>query len=235
MHINKNRNEFIVQIPNISSNFYNKCYEEAQTTQTLQKALGIARFSSLASVALTNGGFCLAQHLPKKFMDVANELANICNKLSLPVNTLTQDLSKELQFFCQLTVTAPIVEEIFFRGFIQEFLLKQGPAALLGPISPKAAKWVVSNTTARVGRVALSTLIFALAHTQANNCAMSNRAIAVIGGGLVFGSFVEIKAPKIGIKKALAGSMFMHFQNNLFAYAINRGLGISLDPIFNTI
>jgi membrane protease YdiL (CAAX protease family) len=260
-----NRN-FVIQMPirakghQPSTNLAN---ETEMTPKKLQQVFVAARFSPLVALALTKSGFCLANHLHGKVMITAHYLTSICSKLSLPIDKLIsfpinelaqnlpkklQYLPKELQFFSRLTITAPLVEEVFFRGVIQELFLKRGAAALLRMISPKAAQWVESNPKARVGRVAISTLLFALAHVNsygcaqsiyfqgsidAHNCAMSNRAIGVIAGGIAYGSFVEFWGSKIGIKQALIGSIFMHSQNNLIAYAINRGLGVSLDPIFD--
>jgi hypothetical protein len=55
------------------------------------------------------------------------------------------------------------IEEILFRGIIQTALLTEAPKAILRKIAPQY-EWTVDHTAAKVVRVAVTSLLFALAH-----------------------------------------------------------------------
>lgn len=177
---------------------------------------------------LSQSGFCLNKWLPNAAMNLAVTLQEIAFLPQTPILDLLPP--GEGRVFSSLVITAPIAEELLFRGVIQELLLKRAPAALLRKISAEAASWVESDFYVRIGRVALSTLLFSLAHSHLEDCAMSNRPLGVIGFGAFTGAHVEW-APKNGLSKTIALHMFA----NVFAYALARTVGLSADPIFKYI
>lgn len=62
-----------------------------------------------------------------------------------------------------------ICEEVEFRWFVKEILLRQLPKQIVKQISPDLMK-MVDSTPARISRVAATALIFAYCHTHALDC-----------------------------------------------------------------
>jgi membrane protease YdiL (CAAX protease family) len=202
------------------------------TPEEIRQMQAMVQLSCLALIAppyvtqiLTRYGFCLYKWMPDAVMNTVQNVVSIAEIVRLPMAKLLKFFPENAHSFLNTTVIAPISEEILFRGIIQEILLKRAPVALLQKINPRAANWLESNINAKIGRVALSTLIFALAHLSTHNCAMSNRAIGVIGLGALLGILVEIK----GLKQGLTASIYAHALNNLFVYGLYT-IGLSNDP-----
>lgn len=204
-----------------------------EEVQQFQKLAQIATLALLVSPKITNAltlaGFCLSKWIPDIVINTVRNVDTVAGVISIPIHAVTQFFPENAQLFSHLVINTPIVEEILFRGVIQEILMRKVPVALLQKVNPQAANWLQSNTYAKIGRVALSTLIFALTHFGTENCAMSNRPIGVICLGALLGAIVEIK----GLKQGLVSSIYAHAMNNLFGYGLHKVTGVSVDPIFD--
>ena len=115
---------------------------------------------------------------------------NLLSKLIKPLVNLNSKISSlfgsnvSAEFFI-----AAVCEELEFRWFVQEILLHQLPKKILEISAPDLAK-KLETLPARISRVALAALIFALCHTQALDCTQGG-GISQLMGGLLYGSLYE--------------------------------------------
>lgn len=230
MNVSEKQSSLMIIEKNQSDKTQKFTPEEIQKQQRqLQYTIAALMVPPMVNKHLTSFGFCLSEWMPEIVMNTATNVRLATETVSLPLGVALSFLPEKTHFFSSLVVYAPVGEEILFRGIIQEILMKKAPVALLQKINPQLANWVQSNKYAKIGRVALSTLLFSLAHLGTENCAMSNRPINVIGLGAVLGLIVEMN----GLKQGLKASIFAHAINNLFVYGIHKFTGISADPIFD--
>ena len=152
----------------------------------------------VASV-LTNRGFCLRDWIPYTLVGMVAKMQKVSMLIASPLLPIARLLPRSWDIFTTNVILAPIVEEILCRSFIQELLFKRAPVMLLQEISPKLATCVKSSTYAKVTRVALSSLLFALAHLSLDNCSDSNRPIDTIGVAVLLGVLVEVQGPIEGL------------------------------------
>lgn len=201
--------------------------QEIQQQRLLSVVSIIMQVNQLTPHILTSIGFCLNEWMPEMLMYIAQNIDVVVGAVSRPIIAANQTLPANVQLFSECVIVAPIIEEILFRGVVQEIFMKKVSAALLQRSSPHAANWLQSNTYAKIMRVALSTLLFVLAHTSTENCAMSNRPIGVISVGILLGAVVE----NLGLKQGLRATIGLHAINNFIAFLFNKSV-IAIDPIF---
>lgn len=81
------------------------------------------------------------------------------------------------------------MEEILFRGVLQEFLLKRLPQRILHTFAPRRA-WIIDSTPLKVMRVLAVSTLFALVHEEVRAC---ERSIGPqLAGGFAFGYQMEV-------------------------------------------
>lgn len=114
-------------------------------------------------------------------------------------------------------------EELQFRGLIQGFLLKELPQRVIHQISPETAKWF-DSIPAKVSRIALTALLFAIFHAEAHEC-VSHGGLHQLIGGLIYGAIAEFH------ESALLTSTTLHFVHNV----LNEEYGEYFNSLFNQI
>jgi hypothetical protein len=129
-------------------------------------------------------GLCLIKMLPQKHG------VNLLSKLIKPLAILNTKISALFgtNLSAQLFIPA-VCEELEFRWFVQEILLHQLPKQILEISAPDLAK-KLETLPARISRVAVAALIFALCHTQVLDCTQGG-GISQLMGGLFYGSLYE--------------------------------------------
>lgn len=101
-------------------------------------------------------------------------------------------------------ICGAVFEEVVFRGLIQEGVLRQLPKELLKRYFP-GQEGIVDAIPFRICRVALSSLLFALAHTPQWSASLI-QCSHQIAGGAIKGYFVETRGPEGLIVCAIAHS-----------------------------
>jgi membrane protease YdiL (CAAX protease family) len=97
-------------------------------------------------------------------------------------------------------------EELFIHGFVQQYLLRKLQAKILQKISPQHEK-LVDHPLAKASRIAASSLLFGLMHTDNWECRYGG-TIPEIAAGIVFGTLAETRV-------GLVGSTIAHTVANL--------------------
>ncbi len=172
---------------------------------------------------LAENQICLNTLIPGQALELINANTNFLGKLALyPLTPLYNISALKTMYAASTIITLPIVEEIEVRFLFQELLLRWFPKAVLNKCAPKYA-YLVEAKAARIARVALSTLLFALLHTgragdHKDPCLGSNYGIAVLGLGASLGGIAE----EGGGFRGVAASMAIHSVVNAIAYAFGN-------------
>lgn len=108
-----------------------------------------------------------------------------------------------------------VIEELFFRGFIQGFILNRFPRFCLKKINI-SEEFIAHNIYAKTTRVFITSLLFSYAHLSNEDIlppdAIKRQIVGSFVGGLCLGC---IKESPLGLAGATGG----HIANNLFALA----------------
>lgn len=205
--------------------------EEKQKGELVIKMIPLLVGMPHVESLFTTFGGCLLNWVPEMALSTRNILLIMNTVLQLPYFAVRRYLPTKTHFFSYVVVAAPISEEILCRGIIQELFLKRIPVALLQKCNPQAAERWKSHMNAKICRVALSTLLFSIAHLYTESCEVSNRAISTIGIGALNGMLVEI----FGIRQGLIKAIFMHAMMNLLSSGVHIAAGGGVDPVFDLL
>ncbi len=174
-------------------------------------AAKVAILGFCAKHGLTKFKFCLNEIVPAGIQNIIRTSNRFISKLaSLPIASLPDPVRGH----AYTIITSPIVEEIEHRFLLQEVLLRRLPKMILDKCAPKYTS-LIESRAAKIGRVALSTLVFGLCHItrdqdHADKCLGSNYGISVLGGGILLGYLTE-KSGNIG------GAIIAHMAHNFWA------------------
>jgi membrane protease YdiL (CAAX protease family) len=176
-------------------------HEEGGPAAILEKAQKIDSFSK---TILMLGAFSTVDlTVTPKIVQIASQTLGLClgNFISKPginwvaslVNPLAR-LNNKIGHLFGSNITASIFvpalcEELEFRWFLQDILLKKLPKKVIEKIAPDMAN-IVDSMPARISRVAAAALIFAICHTHALDCAEGGGMEQLVGG-LLYGALYE--------------------------------------------
>jgi hypothetical protein len=150
---------------------------------------------------LSSLGFCLGSFVPKGSRSWCKYIGNSLGRLNGDISRIFgENLSSKVMI-------PAACEEIEFRWFAQEVLLRKLPKAVLQKIAPHLTG-MVDSLPARISRIAAAALFFALCHTYVLDCAAGG-GIAQLVGGLLYGAIFEYTG-------SLPTCISMHFLYNLF-------------------
>lgn len=151
-----------------------------------------------ANIVATSSKICIHNYMSHS---LANSI-QVHNQIHELIRTSVTD-----NMFLKMTVVGPALEEVECRLIIQEILLKQLPKKILKTFAPDYVD-LVDSKIAKVSRVVISSLLFALPHyvpplyvgymvpgasgDPTMTCLIGNRVINAFGGGLVLGAIQEI-------------------------------------------
>lgn len=164
--------------------FVPTCVVNAISTGLQQSGILTASLSTMAKGGLVNLGASLAVQLPctlllpparnvisEKILDgfehnIGDPLISISDKIVEHLPSLSISFTKgDEPFVVNYTDTfvAALVEEVAFCGVLQTVLLTEAPKLILRNIAPEFES-IVDSQVVSVARVALTSLVFALAH-----------------------------------------------------------------------
>lgn len=173
-----------VAINNFS--FYNVIYETIKNI-SLTTVVSLTDFKLskyIESYASRSLGICLNKALPHK------DSIKIIDNVIKPIVHANEQISVLFgdHLYTQLLFAA-VCEEVEFRWFVQKILLHQLPKQFIEKTFSTSVHYF-DTLPAKASRVALSSLIFALAHTNSLECT-NGGGISVLLGGLLYGSIYE--------------------------------------------
>lgn len=137
----------------------------------------------IAQIATQALGFCLGNFISTPGINWIASLVSPLARLNNKVGNL---------FGSNITssIFAPaLCEEVEFRWFVQDILLKKLPKKVIEKIAPDMAN-IVDSMPARISRVAAAALFFAICHAHALECAEGG-GIYQLMGGLLYGALYE--------------------------------------------
>jgi membrane protease YdiL (CAAX protease family) len=151
---------------------------------------------------LSNLGFCLGSFVPKN-------TRSWCRYIEGKIGTFNTGIVRTLSYNnpASKIMASAACEEIEFRWFLQEVLLRKLPKAALQKIAPRLTE-MVDSLPARISRVAAASLLFALCHSQVLDCSAGG-GIGQLMGGLFYGAIYEYTG-------SLSTCTTMHFLYNVF-------------------
>jgi hypothetical protein len=150
---------------------------------------------------LSSLGFCLGSFVPKGSRSWCKYIGNSLGRLNGDIGRIFgENLTSEV-------MVPAACEEIEFRWFVQEVLLRKLPRAVLQKIAPHLTG-MVDSLPARISRIAAAALFFALCHAYVLDCAAGG-GISQLMGGLLYGAIYEYTG-------SLSSCISMHFLYNLF-------------------
>lgn len=155
----------------------------------------------IADLATNKLGFCLDNFISE------NGKTSI-GKFISPIAILNKKIGDLFGSSLSGQVFVPaICEEVEFRWFVQEILLRQLPKQIVKQISPDLMN-MVDSTPAKISRVAATALIFAYCHTYALNCTDGGGVYQLVGGA-IYGTLYEFN------NYSLFDCMNLHFIYNV--------------------
>lgn len=170
------------------------------------------------------GGIYICPYFQNLFLQLAQSMGMIAKLDQVDNLTLFREITniqdptdEQIKTFLIIaSIVVPLIEELFFRGIIQDFILKRVPNFLLKKMRP--IKSIFSDSTrAKICRVALTTGLFSAFHLLSIGSASSElksfmqiQAIGAIPLGLFFGA---IKESPLG----LFGTIGAHMGHNFVA------------------
>lgn len=117
----------------------------------------------------------------------------------------------KLMDLTKMGIIAPIQEEIFFRGLMQDILLTRIPKYMIKKIAP-GKETSLDSTAAKAVRIALTAFIFSIAHFTNKGLFSDSYVTAQVIGSFIFGiGLGMIKDSKAG----LLGAIGAHMTNNI--------------------
>ncbi len=144
----------------------------------------LALTQKIASFATNQLGFCLGNWMP------STGLAYLNSFVVTPIVQLNQKIGSLFGSNVTSEIIIPAMcEEIEFRWFIQNILLKQLPKKVIEQISPDLVG-LVDSLPAKVSRVTAAALFFAICHTYALDCPQGGGIYQLVGG-LLYGTLYE--------------------------------------------
>lgn len=166
--------------------------ETQDFSTALAKTVLLTGAISVADIKLTpfithivshNFGFCLGNFLSGAG---TRALASIVN----PIVSVNARISRLFGSNLAAEIMMPaLCEEVEFRWFVQDILLKELPRKILEQVSPKHAH-LVDSEIVRINRIAASALFFAYCHLHALGCSTGG-GINHLVGGLLYGAIYE--------------------------------------------
>lgn len=137
----------------------------------------------IAEISTKTFGLCLEKLVPNGGLPYLVSMVN-------PIAKLNMSMSKLFGSNAITKIFIPsLCEEIEFRWFVQEVLLRKLPKKIIERINPALTE-MVDSMPARISRVAASALFFALCHTYDLGCSQEG-GISVLIGGLLYGGLYE--------------------------------------------
>lgn len=158
------------------------------------------------SKSLTSLGFCLGNFITPAGKKQLEYIGSSLGELHLRIGSI---FGKNIG--SQVLIPA-LCEEIEFRWFVQEVLLRKLPKAVLQTIAPKLTE-LVDSFPARITRVAAAALLFALCHPSVLDCPQGGGASYPLLTGLILGTTYEFTS-------SLSTCAYVHFFNNSIAYIL---------------
>lgn len=136
---------------------------------------------SVGKKILHSTNFCFSKVFPDRTEEIFGKLAD---PLELIIKVIGYD-------HCSSSVVySPIYEELTIRVLLQEVLLKRVPEKILEKVSPQHAH-LTNHFIAKITRVFLSSVCFALAHPEASCCACGDMYPYLIAG-VALGTLQEV-------------------------------------------
>ncbi len=147
-------------------------------------------------------GFCLGNVLSRSVV------VNLHSLITTPVCNLNSALGSLLGSGVATKIFIPAAfEELEFRWFIQDILLKRLPQKVINKVAPEL-NHLVDSMPAKISRVAASALFFAVCHTHTLDC-KEGGGIDQLIGGIIYGILYELD------KENLANCISLHCFYNL--------------------
>jgi hypothetical protein len=112
-----------------------------------------------------------------------------------------------------VAIALPAIEEILFRGLIQDVLLNRIPKKILKRLAPQKT-WILDSRVTQIARIVLVSALFAALHLM-NKGISNHRLVLHFTQGLAWGT---IKESKLGLTGAIAA----HMTNNAVATLVGR-------------